>query len=201
MQTLRFQDFVTGSLLFCNISDMNISWTGVFKLLTFMNVTHHLSELVSLYPQWKDRERMSVAEKMNSGLWNLDSIQTSLKIFFSEDGRQWEWCVILTSAAYSWKADSFFVKTGESPQTETPPEASITILFLDCLSLCLCFPLTHIFLLFIYFQLPPFSSPISSLFQSLLPHSFLSPSPITAKLQGGWLETFLTEKFGSDQNH
>lgn len=30
---------------------------------------------------------------------------------------------------------------------------------------------------------------------------FSLPSPITVKLQGGWLGTFLTEKFGFDQNH
>lgn len=66
-------------------------------------------------------------------------------------------------------------------------------------SLCLYLPNSSLSTL--YSCLPPLSSSISSPFQSLLPHSFFSPSPITVKLQGGWLGTFLTEKFGSDLNH
>lgn len=47
---------------------------------------------------------------------------------------------------------------------------------------------------------PPFFLYFSSLSVSP-PSLFFTPSPITVKLQGGWLGTFLTEKFGSDQNH
>lgn len=72
-------------------------------------MNHHLSQPVSPCPQWKEsgqRKWMSFVKK---------NFQRSLT-GACENGRQWQWCVILTSAAYSWKADLFF-KMEDSPLT------------------------------------------------------------------------------------
>ena len=124
----------------------------------------------------RERERKMGAKKMNSCLWNLDSIQHSdyppEKHLSVRMGRQWE-----RHAAYSWKADfSFFLWTEESPFLTSA-------FFSACRSL----------------YLPPLYSPLPPRFLLLFLFSFSPPppswSPITVKLQGDSLGTFfLTEK-------
>lgn len=113
-------------------------------------------------------------------------------------------CLFLESWLFFLKKEEFpLTAPFFSPIAWKKNEVSITILFSVCLSLCLYLPLTRISLLSIHFYPPP--PPFLPLFLLSFSHSSLTlsftPSPITVKLQGGWLGTFLTEKFGSDQNH
>lgn len=115
--------------------------------------------------------------------------------------------VTATPGAHSWKATFFFIFLME--------DSHLTALFFSLhstlltqmnsalpysFSLHLYLPLTRISPLSIHAYLPFFLYFFSFFALSSL-SPYFTPSPITVKLQGGWLGTFLTEKFGSDQNH
>lgn len=93
---------------------------------------------------------------------------------------------------------AFQKKTRNSPLMAASPLHSWTVNRNE-VSISSSFSLTPVF--------PPCSSfPLflpstPPLFQSLCTLFPLTSSPITVKLQGGWLGTFLTEKFDCDQNH
>lgn len=87
-----------------------------------------------------------------------------------------------------------------SPIAELLTKMKSITLFSLSVSLPLSPPDFHLSTLYAFLA-PPFQPPFLLSFSLSSLTLFFTPSPITVKLQGGWLGTFLTEKFDCDQNH
>lgn len=123
----------------------------------------------------------------------------SVSVHVSENGRQWAWGVIFNFSFLFLKSLHFKkCKTLIWQQRLLPLH---TQYYHTLLSL----PVSLLLSSFDSYRSTPFISTLissmSSFFFSFSSFTLFTPSPITVKLQGGWLETSLTEKFGSDQNH